>query len=141
MPAMETGIHIAEGRQRSPFVRCAGIILFLLLFAAACEHRNDVVPHYLIGTWKTSAQEYADRYLEIGEHTLELGVGDGKKVTYRIEEIEVKQAGNSVVTLSYRDPEGEQGMLTFIYRSGEGGTLHLKNSPHIWKRAETGGER
>jgi hypothetical protein len=110
----------------------------ILLFVVACEH-DVVVPHYLIGKWKTSAPGYADRYLRISAHTLIYGVGEGGEVLHIIDKIDSKSvAGGINYIFYYRDAEGEKATLTFTYRPDLGGTLQLKNSKVIWEKDKGG---
>jgi hypothetical protein len=115
----------------------AHIFLLLLILVVGCE--REVVPQYLMGVWKTSAPQYADRYLKISEHTILFGIGDGQEVSHTIDKINKKQDdGKIVYTFYYRDAEGEKETLTVIYRPDSGGTLQMKNSENIWEKSKSG---
>ncbi len=117
-------------------------ILLLLLLVVACKRDVVVVPNDLVGKWKTSAPQYADRYMKFNEHTVIYGVGDGEEVSHRIDKIVVKQDVDGIVYIfSYRDAEGEKETLTFTYRPDSGGTLQLKNSKEIWEKDRSGDAR
>lgn len=117
-------------------------ILLLLLFVVACEPYVVVVPNDLVGKWKTSAPQYADRYMKFSEHTVIYGVGDGEEVSHTIDKIVIKQSVDGIVYIfSYRDAEGEKETLTFTYRPDSGGTLQLKNSKEIWEKDRSGDAR
>jgi len=110
----------------------------MLFFVAACE-REVVVPQYLTGKWTTSAPKYTDRYLKLCEHTVIYGVGDGEEVLHTIDKIDIQQvADGTVVTLYYRDADGEKTTLNFTYSPYSGGTLQLKNSKEIWEKDKSG---
>lgn len=115
------------------------IVSFILPLVVACE-REVVVPQFLIGKWKTSAPNYADRYLKFSEHTLTYGVGEGEEVSHTIDKIDSKSvAGGIGYIFYYRDAEGEKATLTFTYRPDLGGALQLKNSQYIWEK-DPGGD-
>jgi len=118
--------------------RSIGLFLLFLLFIA-CEREPVVVPHALLGKWKTSAPEYADRYLKFDERTVIFGVGNGEEELHSIDALAMKQgAGETVYTFSYRDAEEERGSLVVFYRPDSGGALQLKNSPEVWKKISSG---
>lgn len=116
----------------------ANIFLLALIFFVGCE-REVIVPQYLIGEWKTSAPIYADRYMKFSEHTVIYGIGEGEEVTHTINKIDSKQGdGGTVYTFYYRDAEGQKENLTVTYKPDSGGTLQIKNSVEIWKKAGSG---
>jgi len=117
-------------------------MLLILLFVVACERDIVVVPHDLVGKWKTSAPQYADRYMQFSEHTVIYGVGDGEEVSHTIDKIVMKQGVDGIVYIfSYRDAEGEQETLAFTYRPASGGTLQLKHGKEIWEKDRSGDVR
>jgi hypothetical protein len=144
---MEGKIIIIDGspalrKVRGPSADCykyiVSFVSLILLFVVACE-REVVVPQFLIGKWKTSAPNYADRYLKSSEYTLIYGVGEGKEVSHTIDKIDSKSVDGEIgYIFYYRDAEGEKAKLTFTYRPDLGGTLQLKNSQDIWQKDQGG---
>ncbi len=120
-------------------INISTLFVFLIIFVSllGCE-KNIPVPQHLIGEWKTSSPQYADRYLKIAEHSLIFGIGDGKELSQGIEKVNVKQKnGETIYTIHYKDMEGERLSLTLIYSTASGGTIKLKNSNVIWEKAKS----
>ena len=134
----ETQQFDSHGKQRRIGIT-TGIFyvsLIILFSFFGCE-KSIPVPQHLIGEWKTSSPEYADRYLKIAEHSLTFGIGDGEEVSHDIEKVTAEQEhGESVYTIHYKDKEGEEWSLTLAYSTASGGTIKLKNSNVIWEKTE-----
>ena len=129
-------------RTSADYYKYLVINMLLILLFVACERDIVVVPHDLVGKWKTSAPQYADRYMKFSEHTVIYGVGDGEEVSHTIDKIVMKQGVDGIVYIfSYRDAEGEQETLAFTYRPASGGTLQLKHSKEIWEKDRSGDAR
>ena len=112
---------------------------FIVFSAISGCSSNDALPEYLIGTWTTSAPKYADRYLKFSEDFVTFGVGEGREESYYIRKIRTEQdAGGSLCTVYYEDPEKEEWTLTFVYYPNNGGTIKLNNSDDIWEKAGPG---
>jgi hypothetical protein len=122
-------------------VCCNYVVCFLcllLIFIGGCE--REVVPQYLMGTWKTSAPQYEDRYLKIDDHTVIYGLGNGEEASHAIDKISKKQAdGKTVYIFYYRNAEGEKETLTVVYRPDSGGSLQVKNNEAVWEKAKGDG--
>jgi len=105
---------------------------------SGCQ-QNTSVPLHLIGTWKTSAPEYADRYIRIDEYYLVFGVGEGIDVTNYIQNINAKDNPNGTFyTIRYKDSEEEKWELKFLYSPVEGGIIRLQNKEVLWKIQKPG---
>ncbi len=100
-----------------------------------------VVPHHLLGVWKTSEPRFAGCKIEFLERGLILGLKDGVDEYHAIKKIEsVEERGRSVwYTIHSKDSEGQESKLSFLYDPLSGGTLRLKNHPEIWKRIDSKG--
>jgi hypothetical protein len=120
------------------FAYSANVILLAVFFLCACD-RENIVPQHLLGEWKTAAPKYADRTLKFGERSVIFGIGEGEEVAHAIENISAEQGKNGKeYTFSYRDADGQKETLTVIYRPDSGGTLQIKNSEAMWKKADSG---
>lgn len=116
-------------------------MLTLLSVLSGCQAERDV-PDQLLGTWKTAAPLYADRFLEIGKEALTFGTGDGASNSYMIESVEKVNEGQegqatlySMYTISYTDREGQEYMLAFYHDPRKGGLIWFKNQDHlIWTK-------
>jgi hypothetical protein len=116
------------------------IVGFLALCAAssvACTG-EDTVPDQLLGVWKTSEPKYADCKIELLEQVLILKLATGVERNYGIDRIESDQETGRAVryTVHYRDCEGRESRLKFLYDPSSGGTLKLKNHAEIWKKTD-----
>jgi hypothetical protein len=120
-------------------INLSTLYVFLIIFFSffGCG-KNIPVPQHLIGEWKTSAPQYEDRYLKIAEHSLIIGIGNGKELSQDIEKVNVEQKnGETIYTIHYKDTEGERWSLILIYSTVSGGTLKLKNSNVIWEKIKS----
>jgi hypothetical protein len=93
------------------------------------------VPEELVGKWKTSAPEYADRFFKLGKGSLSFGIGEGKTELYFIKQIEkVYEKGSTLFTLYYENVEGEEYQISFYYNQTEG-VVRLKNQKEMaWRK-------
>jgi hypothetical protein len=111
----------------------------IFIFFAGCK-QEVIVPPPLIGIWKTSSPQYADRYLKFTENTLTYGIGDGEKVSHNIEKIDVNQgSGETIYSFHYKDAEGDKWTLTLTYNPASDGTITLQNKNDIWVKVKPEG--
>jgi hypothetical protein len=77
-------------RQYLPYVVVALAILTPLLHNPP---RNNTMPSYLIGTWKSKTPGYEDRYMLIVERNIAFGTGAYEGEAYVIAEVETALEG------------------------------------------------
>lgn len=111
------------------------IVLTLLSVLSGCQAELDV-PDQLVGTWKTAAPLYADRFLEIEKEALTFGTGDGSSDSYVIASVEkVNEDNNTLYTISYTNEEGQEYLLSFYHDPRKGGLIWFKHQDHlIWTK-------
>ena len=111
------------------------IVLTFLSVLGGCPAERDI-PDQLVGTWKTAAPLYADRFLEIEKEALTFGTGDGSSDSYMIASVEkVNEDQATLYTISYTDLEGQEYMLAFYHDPRKGGLIWFKNQGHlIWTK-------
>lgn len=111
--------------------------LAVLAALVACgPERTKTPPDELIGTWKTSAPKYADTFIELTRTTIVFGFGDGKADVRSIVAVEkVRENGDILYTVFYKDEEGTQYKLAFYYDPANAGVMRWKNQRTIaWTR-------
>jgi hypothetical protein len=98
-------------------MRTFGITVAVLVVLFGCHSRtNPVVPAYLLGVWKTSAPQYADRSFEITPGMVILNTGDDAVAINAIVGVEqVPTRGNILYVISYEDREGQKHRFAFYY--------------------------
>lgn len=114
----------------------ACFVLFTFIISTGCS-KNTIPPQNLIGTWKTSSDKYADRFIEIKESSLIFGVGGDQTIMNTITDIESEENGPvTLYTFHYLDQDGEKWTLALTYRSEDGGTILLQNRDEVWKKED-----
>jgi hypothetical protein len=116
------------------------LVLSLLVALAGCgPERTKAVPSELIGVWKTTAPDYADRFLELGRDSIRFGTGGDQSYARSIVGVEkvVENAG-TLYTIFYidpADPEKYQFKVAFYYDPADQGVIRYKNRKDIaWTR-------
>ena len=98
--------------------------------------KTKTVPDELIGTWKTSAAKYADTFIELTRTTITFGAGEGGTHVRSVVSVEkVREGGNTLYTVFYVDPEGQEYKLAFYYDPAADGVMRWRNQQSIaWTR-------
>ncbi len=111
------------------------IAFTLLSILSGCQAEPDV-PEHLVGTWKTRAPQYADRFVEFTMDSLIFGTGGDSADSYMITKIEEVDDGlQTLYTISYTIPEGQEFRLSFYHDLSKGGVIWFKNQDHlIWTK-------
>jgi len=86
------------------------VALAILVSLIGCgPERTKTVPDELIGTWKTSAAKYADTFIELTRTTITFGAGEaGSHIRSVVAVEKVREDGNTLYTVLYKDPEGQE---------------------------------
>ena len=124
-------------RQYFPYV-----VIFLAILAPLLHNppRNNKVPAYLIGAWKTTTPEYEDRYLLFAEHNVAFGTGKYEGESYIVAEVQESpvddgtQDGASkkkLVLIRYMKPDRLEYSLSFYYEPEPGATITFKNQENL----------
>jgi hypothetical protein len=119
-----------------------GLVICVAISLVGCRS-NTAVPQHLIGVWKTSEPRFANCQIEFIEGLVILGLMNGEEQYNSIQKVEsVEESGRSVLySFHYRDAEGRESKLTFLYEADSGGTIQLKNHTEIWKKTDKEGAR
>jgi len=115
------------------------LICFVVFFGLRCGGKT-AVPEGLIGVWKTSATEYADRFFEIKRDQVIFGTGEGKSDIYPITKIEIgklPETEGTLFTILYKNIEGQKYKFSFYYDPTNQGTIRFKNQKEmVWIKAK-----
>jgi hypothetical protein len=111
-------------------------LVIALLVSSSCRPSRDPVPNHLIGTWQTSTGTHAGSTIEITHHQVLFASDRGVDARARIVGFKsVLDRSQTVYQLSYQDQYKNEYQLLLLYDPTDGGTVTLKNQPHIlWKR-------
>ncbi len=115
--------------------------LFLIWTASLflCSADTRVALDEFQGVWKTTAENYDNRFFEISDATITFETGAGKQDIYYIRAV-TKSAGDedNVYTINYDNIEGTEFKLSFYYQEVHGGVIHFKNQKDIeWTRIDS----
>lgn len=112
------------------------LTILSLLISSGCRPAGEQVPDHLIGTWRTSTGSHAGSTLEISKHQVFFVSDRGVDARARIVGFKsVLDRSRTVYQLTYQDQHKNQYQLVLLYDPTDGGTVTLKNQPHlVWKR-------
>lgn len=111
------------------------VIALALLVYVHFKPRHVRMPAELVGTWKTTNSQYADRSLDIGQESITFGTGPGTETTGFVDNIEtLPEGGKTLYTISYSS-DGMPQTISLYYAPAEGETIRLQNQEQIiWKK-------
>ncbi len=113
----------------------AAVTLLVVLVAWTWRAPNKLVPADLVGEWRTTAPDYADRKFELDPATISFTTGDGTVSVGFIKEVKEVPEGNRILyTISYAVND-EPNAVSFYYAPGNDATIHFKNQEKIaWRK-------
>ena len=124
-------------RQYLPYVAAFLVILAPLLHNPP---RDNDVPPYLVGLWRTDTPGYEDRYLQFTPRNVIFGTGGYEGESYIVAEVEVSPvdegpqggaSGRSLLTLRYMKAEKLEYNLSFYYEPKPVETITFKNQKKL----------
>jgi hypothetical protein len=97
--------------------------------------RSDVIPAEVLGTWTTSAPNYADRAFEIRSDTLVLHIGASDSTVHEIRHVDIDDLdGPLLLELEYAEDSGSNN-FSFYFDPADGGVITFKNQRSMkWRR-------
>ena len=118
-------------KSRIPFML---FTIHLVLFGCQLE-RSREIPDNLLGIWKTSSPEYADRFFEIDKNRITFGTGEKNAAMHPILRIEEDHKGRQTLyDIYYANLEGQEYKLSLYYFPVRG-TIRFENQGGIeWTR-------
>lgn len=131
-------------KQYLPYVVIIMVILAPLLHDPP---RNNTVPPYLLGAWKSDTPGYKDRFMIFTEHSVVFGTGGLSGEVYAVDEVEtspvtVGAPGSSdkreLFTIRYMRMDKLKMDLWFYYDPPPRGIITFKNQEQLkWTRKGT----
>lgn len=120
------------------FAAFASIPLIFMAYLLFSQASSGAVPASLYGTWKTSAPQYADRFLEISEGVIMFGTGGDTLESYVIDHAETRSEGEKTLyTITYLDQDMTEFRLSFYYEPRRDRLITFKYQDHLkWARVQ-----
>ncbi|MEJ2238289.1 MAG: hypothetical protein P8X82_08340 [Gemmatimonadales bacterium] len=111
------------------------VLMALVFYSSAQSPRRGEIPDEIIGTWYTTASDYADRSFEIRKTSLVFFVSDDEWTVNLIERVETEDlGGGTLFTLHYTD-EGGDNEFSFYFDPKRQGVIRFQNQREMeWKR-------
>jgi hypothetical protein len=121
-------------------------IVFLLLIAPLLHNppRNNEVPPYLIGVWRSSTPGYEDRYFQFAPRNLIFGTGGIEGESYMIAEVQSSpvdegaqgDAGKRMLfTIRYMKTDKLEYELSFFYDPAPAELITFKHQEKLtWRK-------
>jgi hypothetical protein len=115
-------------------------IVFLALMAgvfyssAQTSNRGEI-PDEIIGTWYTTASDYADRAFEIRKNALVFYVTEDQWDVHLIDKVETEDLGGGTLFTLVYDDEGATTEFSFYFDPKRDGVIRFHNQREMeWKR-------
>ena len=115
----------------------AGLATVALMFVFGIHgHKEDPVPKPLWGYWTTDAQGYENRYLELDDHYILIGVNEEDLPDLqRVSKVECQAMGEKLACTLYSSSSETNFQLTLDYSPDDSGELRIKNQHGVvWHR-------
>jgi hypothetical protein len=106
------------------------------LWLLFCSAGNRAALDEFMGVWKTTADQYEERFFEIADATITFGIGDGKQDTCYIRDVtKAVEDKGTLYTITYQNIEETDFKLSFYYKQDDGGVIQFENRMDIeWTR-------
>jgi hypothetical protein len=128
-----------NGKKKQRRLIIIAVIVFGAFLLAHLSHPRAQCPPELIGTWKTTSKQYADRQLDIDSITVNFGTGPGTVSTWFVEKIQVKpDRSGTLYTISYVANDVHE-QASIVYQDVDGKqTLRFANHRDIvWQKVDS----
>ncbi len=113
------------------------IIAAVMVLMAGCgQRRIKTTPEELLGVWKTTAETYADRFMEFRLEHVVFGTGGETSVTYELNGLVADvEADHTNYTVYYLNEEGLEYSMDISYYPQNGGIIRFVNQDLTWRRS------
>jgi hypothetical protein len=118
-------------------LRQALFIFTLLAAILGCQPATEkTIPDDLLGMWKTSEPEYADRFFELKKDEIIFATGENNTDTYSVASVEQAHDEEGILyNVHYLNLEGQQYTFSIYYAPTNHGVIRFKNQKHFtWTR-------
>ena len=99
---------------------------------------SSTSPLEIVGVWTTVNEDYAGETIEFTSETITMSSAGQGVFEYTIDKVTSEKgpvSGSTLYTFHYTDKAGNRNLFSFIYTSGDGGTLMFKSEQDVlWKR-------
>jgi hypothetical protein len=117
-------------------------VIFLVILAPILHNppRNNDVPAYLIGAWKSGTPGYEDRFMLFTQHSVVFGTGGYAGDVYVVDEIEISPVAEDapggankreLFTIRYMRADKLKISLSFYYDPPPLGVITFKNQENL----------
>lgn len=114
-----------------------GLVAVALMFGLGFHsHKEDPVPKQLWGYWTTNAEGYENRYLEVDDHYILIGVNEEDLPDLqRVSKVDCQAMGENLACTFYSSNGETNFQLTLDYSPDNSGELRIKNQRGVvWRR-------
>jgi len=141
-PSKQRPAVIAKKRRRTSFKSPMGILLIVFLallavvsYSSARSSNRGEIPDEIIGTWYTTASDYADRSFEIRKTSLVFYVSEDEWAVNLIDRVETEDIGGGTLFTLYYTDEGGPAEFSFYFDPKREGVIRFQNQREMeWKR-------
>lgn len=110
-------------------------LMALVFYSSAQSSKRGEIPDEIIGTWYTTASDYANRSFEIRKTSLLFYISEDEWTVNLIDRVETEDiGGGTLFTLHYTD-EGGANEFSFYFDPKREGVIRFQNQREMeWKR-------
>jgi hypothetical protein len=114
------------------WIIAVGFCVFLAVIVIPRFFINRDLPQKFHGLWETDETRYEDRHFLLDKNAIGFETGDGIIDWYEIIKVDQTTRHNKTLyTIEYKTGEGTVFRRSFIYNSGNGGTIRFENQADI----------
>jgi hypothetical protein len=114
------------------WIIAVGFCVFLAVIVIPRFFINRDLPQKFHGLWETDEKRYEDRHFLLDKNAIGFETGDGIIDWYEIIKVDQTARHNKTLyTIEYKTGEGTVFRRSFIYNSGNGGTIRFENQADI----------
>ncbi len=130
------------GRRRTSLESPMGVLtivfvalLAVVFYSSGFSTQRRQIPDEIVGTWHTTASDYADRAFEIRKTSLVFYASENEWTVHLIDRIETEDLGGGTLFTVYYDDKGGTTEFSFYYDPKRDGIIRFKNQREMeWKR-------
>jgi hypothetical protein len=112
------------------------LLLAIACMASGCNN-SRILPNTLVGFWTTENPRYPDRFIELDNVYLFIGLGPRQVPKLQVvDKFKAVQAGNETTyTIYSKDMQGVGDQMTFKFSPANGGEIVFNNQRGVvWRR-------
>ncbi len=110
-------------------------LLAIVSYSGARSTSRGEVPDEIVGTWYTTASDYADRLFEIRKNSLLFYASEDEWTIHLIDRIEAEDLGGATMFTLYYTDQGGRSEFSFYFDPKRDGIIRFVNQREMeWKR-------